>query len=155
MTSDILHSILFFLRIFRKKSCRTITFDEFKAALGELARKKYKDKTGEEAEAEVFKLIEGKAPVIAGVTVRCSLFRSRTFTSPLTGDRELQLTCCANFPTESCGLSDGEPPHGHHQVHRVAQGALRRNRPWEGEGRARRRGRHIGLRLRIQTSRVI
>lgn len=55
---------------FRKKSCRTITYDEFKAALGELARKKYKDKTGEEAEAEVFKLIEGKTPVISGVTVR-------------------------------------------------------------------------------------
>ncbi|XP_041843278.1 tubulin polymerization-promoting protein isoform X1 [Melanotaenia boesemani] len=52
----------------KKKSCRTITFDEFKAALGELARKKYKEKTGEEAEAEVVKLIEGKAPIIAGVT---------------------------------------------------------------------------------------
>uniref|UniRef100_A0A3P9MAI9 Tubulin polymerization promoting protein n=2 Tax=Oryzias latipes TaxID=8090 RepID=A0A3P9MAI9_ORYLA len=52
----------------KKKTCRTITYDEFKVALGELARKKYKDKTGEEAEAEVFKLIEGKAPVIAGVT---------------------------------------------------------------------------------------
>ncbi|KAM9722671.1 tubulin polymerization-promoting protein isoform 1-T1 [Menidia menidia] len=52
----------------KKKSCRTITFDEFKAALGELARKKYKEKAGEEAEAEVFKLIEGKAPIIAGVT---------------------------------------------------------------------------------------
>lgn len=61
---------LFFHLHFRKKSCRNITFDEFKVALGELARKKYKDKTGEEAEAEVFKLIEGKAPVIAGVTVR-------------------------------------------------------------------------------------
>ncbi|GLD63459.1 tubulin polymerization-promoting protein isoform X1 [Lates japonicus] len=52
----------------KKKSCRTITFDEFKVALGELARKKYKEKTGEEAEAEVLKLIEGKAPIIAGVT---------------------------------------------------------------------------------------
>ncbi|XP_063342814.1 tubulin polymerization-promoting protein isoform X2 [Pelmatolapia mariae] len=52
----------------KKKSCRTITFDEFKVALGELARKKYKDKTGEEAEAEVFQLIEGKSPVISGVT---------------------------------------------------------------------------------------
>lgn len=60
---------MFFLH-FRKKSCRTITFDEFKVALGELARKKYKEKPGEEAEAEVFKLIEGKGPVIAGVTVR-------------------------------------------------------------------------------------
>ncbi|KAF7669464.1 hypothetical protein LDENG_00186280 [Lucifuga dentata] len=52
----------------KKKSCRTITFDEFKAALGELARKKYKEKSGEEAEAEVFMLIEGKTPIIKGVT---------------------------------------------------------------------------------------
>ncbi|KAK0134564.1 Tubulin polymerization-promoting protein [Merluccius polli] len=52
----------------KKKSCRNITFDEFKAALGELAKKKYKEKTAEEAEAEVFKLIEGKAPIISGVT---------------------------------------------------------------------------------------
>ncbi|KAM3873633.1 tubulin polymerization-promoting protein [Diretmus argenteus] len=52
----------------KKKTCRTITYDEFKAALGELAKKKYKEKTAEEAEAEVFKLIEGKAPIIAGVT---------------------------------------------------------------------------------------
>lgn len=52
----------------KKKSCRTITYDEFKVALGELARKKYKEKSGEDAEAEVFKLIEGKTPVIAGVT---------------------------------------------------------------------------------------
>ncbi|KAG7276032.1 hypothetical protein CRUP_004429 [Coryphaenoides rupestris] len=51
-----------------KKSCRNITFDEFKAALGELAKKRYKEKTAEEAEAEVFKLIEGKAPIISGVT---------------------------------------------------------------------------------------
>ncbi|XP_061810226.1 tubulin polymerization-promoting protein isoform X1 [Nerophis lumbriciformis] len=52
----------------KKKSSRTIIYDEFKVALAELARKKYKDKSGEDAEAEVFKLIEGKAPVIAGVT---------------------------------------------------------------------------------------
>ncbi|XP_028985527.1 tubulin polymerization-promoting protein isoform X3 [Betta splendens] len=52
----------------KKKSSRTIVFDEFKVALGELARKKYKEKPGEEAEAEVFKLIEGKGPIIAGVT---------------------------------------------------------------------------------------
>lgn len=52
----------------KKKTVRTITYDEFKVALGELARKKYKEKSGEEAEAEVFKLIEGKGPVIAGVT---------------------------------------------------------------------------------------
>lgn len=68
--SVIPHFKLLFHPHFRKKSCRTITYDEFKVALGELARKKYKDKTGEEAEAEVFKLIEGKTPIIAGVTVR-------------------------------------------------------------------------------------
>uniref|UniRef100_A0A671W5Q5 Tubulin polymerization promoting protein n=1 Tax=Sparus aurata TaxID=8175 RepID=A0A671W5Q5_SPAAU len=64
----------------KKKSARNITYDEFKTALAELARKKYKDKTGEEAEAEVFKLIEGKAPVIAGVTENL-LFICLNFTS--------------------------------------------------------------------------
>lgn len=38
-------------------------------ALAELARKKYKEKSGEEAEAEIFKLVEGKSPIISGVTV--------------------------------------------------------------------------------------
>lgn len=65
-----LHLSSFSTYVSRKKSCRNITYDEFKTALGELARKKYKDKTAEEAEAEVFKLIEGKSPVISGVTVR-------------------------------------------------------------------------------------
>lgn len=55
---------------FRKKSCRNITYDQFRTALAELARKKYKEKSGEEAEAEIFKLVEGKLPVISGVTVR-------------------------------------------------------------------------------------
>ncbi|XP_071252021.1 tubulin polymerization-promoting protein isoform X2 [Salvelinus alpinus] len=52
----------------KKKSCRTITFDEFKAAVGELASKRFREKTGEEAEGEVFRMIEGKKPVIKGVT---------------------------------------------------------------------------------------
>ncbi|KAJ3598614.1 hypothetical protein NHX12_002119 [Muraenolepis orangiensis] len=52
----------------KKKSCRNITFEEFKTALGELAKKKYKEKSAEEAEAEVFKSIEGKVPIISGVT---------------------------------------------------------------------------------------
>ncbi|XP_061080421.1 tubulin polymerization-promoting protein isoform X1 [Conger conger] len=52
----------------KNKSCRTITFDQFKEALAELARKRYKDKTGEEAAEEVFKLVEGKSPIISGVT---------------------------------------------------------------------------------------
>ncbi|XP_061632090.1 tubulin polymerization-promoting protein isoform X1 [Phyllopteryx taeniolatus] len=74
----------------KKKSCRTITYDEFKIALGELARKKYKEKTGEEAEAEVFKLIEGKAPVISGVTraVASPTVNRLTDTSKFTGSHK-------------------------------------------------------------------
>ncbi|XP_055278299.1 tubulin polymerization-promoting protein isoform X2 [Moschus berezovskii] len=50
------------------KSCRTITFEQFKEALEELAKKRFKDKSAEEAVREVHKLIEGKAPIISGVT---------------------------------------------------------------------------------------
>ncbi|CAL8255831.1 unnamed protein product [Boreogadus saida] len=74
----------------KKKSCRNITFDEFKAALGELAKKKYKEKPAEEAEAEVFKLIEGKAPVISGVTraVASPTVSRLTDTSKFTGSHK-------------------------------------------------------------------
>lgn len=68
---------LLFRPLFRKKSCRNITYDEFKTALTELARKKYKEKSGDEAEAEIFKLVEGKSPVISGVTVRLLLYRQK------------------------------------------------------------------------------
>lgn len=53
----------------RGKSCRTITFEQFKEALEELSKKRFKDKSSEEAVREVHKLIEGKAPIISGVTV--------------------------------------------------------------------------------------
>lgn len=53
----------------RNKSSRTITYGQFKEALGELARKRFKEKSSEDAAQEVYKLIEGKSPVIAGVTV--------------------------------------------------------------------------------------
>ncbi|KAF0871429.1 TPPP protein, partial [Crocuta crocuta] len=51
------------------KSCRTITFEQFKEALEELSKKRFKDKSSEEAVREVHRLIEGKAPIISGVTV--------------------------------------------------------------------------------------
>ncbi|XP_035174804.1 tubulin polymerization-promoting protein-like [Oxyura jamaicensis] len=51
------------------KSSRTITFEQFKEALQELSKKRFKDKSDEEAVQEIYKLIEGKAPVISGVTV--------------------------------------------------------------------------------------
>ncbi|XP_068019066.1 tubulin polymerization-promoting protein isoform X3 [Melanerpes formicivorus] len=52
------------------KSSRTITFEQFKEALQELSKKRFKDKSDEEAIQEIYKLIEGKAPIISGVTVR-------------------------------------------------------------------------------------
>ncbi|KAJ8290719.1 hypothetical protein GJAV_G00016690 [Gymnothorax javanicus] len=52
----------------KNKSSRTITYEQFKEALAELARKRFKDKTGEDAAEEVFKMVEGKSPVISGVT---------------------------------------------------------------------------------------
>ncbi|XP_036702519.1 LOW QUALITY PROTEIN: tubulin polymerization-promoting protein-like [Balaenoptera musculus] len=55
------------------KSCRTITFDQFKEALEELAKKRFKDKSSEEAAQEVHRLTEGKAPIISGVTKAISL----------------------------------------------------------------------------------
>lgn len=53
----------------RGKGCRTITFEQFKEALEELSKKRFKDKSSEEAVREVHGLIEGKAPIISGVTV--------------------------------------------------------------------------------------
>lgn len=53
----------------RGKSCRTITFEQFQEALEELATKRFKDKSKEEAVQEVHRLIEGRSPVISGVTV--------------------------------------------------------------------------------------
>ncbi|XP_010073454.1 PREDICTED: uncharacterized protein LOC104462986 [Pterocles gutturalis] len=52
----------------RGKSSRTITFEQFKEALQELSKKRFKDKSDEEAVQEIYKLIEGKAPIISGVT---------------------------------------------------------------------------------------
>ncbi|EHB11185.1 Tubulin polymerization-promoting protein [Heterocephalus glaber] len=50
------------------KSCRTITFEQFQEALEELATKRFKDKSKEDAVREVHQLIEGRSPVISGVT---------------------------------------------------------------------------------------
>lgn len=62
--------LLYFSASFcRNKSARTITYNQFREAISELGRKRFKDKTSEEAAEEVFKMIEGKSPVISGVTV--------------------------------------------------------------------------------------
>ncbi len=63
----------FFIRLSlfsRNKSARTITYSQFKEALAELARKRCKDKSSEDAAQELYTLIEGKSPVISGVTVK-------------------------------------------------------------------------------------
>uniref|UniRef100_A0A673JSY5 Tubulin polymerization promoting protein n=1 Tax=Sinocyclocheilus rhinocerous TaxID=307959 RepID=A0A673JSY5_9TELE len=54
----------------KNKSARTITYSQFKEALEELARKRFRDKSSEDAAQEVYRMIEGKSPVIAGVTVK-------------------------------------------------------------------------------------
>ncbi|XP_028673092.1 tubulin polymerization-promoting protein-like isoform X1 [Erpetoichthys calabaricus] len=53
----------------KNKSGRTITYEQFKEALQELAEKRFKEKTGEEAVQQVYKMIEGKGPVVSGITV--------------------------------------------------------------------------------------
>ncbi|XP_046951165.1 tubulin polymerization-promoting protein-like [Lynx rufus] len=52
---------------FEGKSCWTITFEQFKEALEELSKKRFKDKSSKGAVREVHRLIEGKAPIISGV----------------------------------------------------------------------------------------
>ncbi|KAM4687983.1 tubulin polymerization-promoting protein-like isoform 1-T2 [Discoglossus pictus] len=49
-------------------SSRTITFEQFQEALQELARKRFRQYDSEEATNMIYKLVEGKAPVITGVT---------------------------------------------------------------------------------------
>ncbi|XP_054674151.1 tubulin polymerization-promoting protein isoform X2 [Grus americana] len=72
------------------KSSRTITFDQFKEALQELSKKRFKDKSDEEAVQEIYKLIEGKAPIISGVTKAISspTVSRLTDTSKFTGSHK-------------------------------------------------------------------
>ncbi|XP_078543801.1 tubulin polymerization-promoting protein [Lissotriton helveticus] len=52
----------------KAKSCRTITFCQFKDGLQELSSKRFKGKSNEDAIQQIYKLVKGKAPIIAGVT---------------------------------------------------------------------------------------
>ncbi|XP_066499063.1 tubulin polymerization-promoting protein isoform X1 [Hoplias malabaricus] len=74
----------------KNKSGRTITYSQFREALSELARKRFKEKSGEEAAEEFFKLVEGKSPVIAGVTraVASPTVSRLTDTSKFTGSHK-------------------------------------------------------------------
>lgn len=53
----------------RAKSARVINYEEFKKALEELATKRFKGKTKEEAFDAICQLVAGKEPANLGVTV--------------------------------------------------------------------------------------
>ncbi|NXE17320.1 TPPP2 protein, partial [Lophotis ruficrista] len=53
---------------YRAKGAHTITFAEFQQAMKELCRKRFKDKSTEEALQAVYGLIEGKEPGNIGAT---------------------------------------------------------------------------------------
>ncbi|XP_069757546.1 tubulin polymerization-promoting protein family member 3-like [Narcine bancroftii] len=53
----------------KAKSARAINFEEFKAALAELAPKRFKGQSQEEALQSIYGLIAGKDPANLGVTV--------------------------------------------------------------------------------------
>lgn len=54
----------------RAKSARVINYEEFKKALEELATKRFKGKSKEEAFDAICQLVAGKEPANLGVTVR-------------------------------------------------------------------------------------
>uniref|UniRef100_A0A8C8WK31 Tubulin polymerization promoting protein n=1 Tax=Panthera leo TaxID=9689 RepID=A0A8C8WK31_PANLE len=141
------------------KSCRTITFEQFKEALEELSKKRFKDKSSEEAVREVHRLIEGKAPIISGVTVSMASRDSPEGSSPWglgwDSGRVTPWGCAdpaADGLTRSLGplRSHGRAPfspsteghlvahcvpaHGHDQVHGLPQGTLRPIRQGQGQG---------------------
>lgn len=55
---------------FRAKSSRVIIYEEFQKALEDLALKRFKGQSKEEALQAIHKLIEGKEPTNVGITVR-------------------------------------------------------------------------------------
>uniref|UniRef100_A0A3Q4AI74 Tubulin polymerization-promoting protein family member 3 n=1 Tax=Mola mola TaxID=94237 RepID=A0A3Q4AI74_MOLML len=52
----------------KQKTSRIITYEEFQRALEELAPKRFKGQSKEEALQSIFRLVEGKEPTNAGVT---------------------------------------------------------------------------------------
>lgn len=59
----------------RAKSARVINYEEFKKALEELATKRFKGKSKEEAFDAICQLVAGKEPANLGVTVSALLLR--------------------------------------------------------------------------------
>lgn len=61
-----------FILFRRAKSARVITFEQFNQALTELAAKRFKGKSQEEALQQLYGLLVGKEPANLGVTVSTS-----------------------------------------------------------------------------------
>ncbi|XP_043575282.1 tubulin polymerization-promoting protein isoform X2 [Chiloscyllium plagiosum] len=74
----------------KAKSFRTITFHQFEDALEELSQKRFRGKVKEEAIQEIHKLVEGKSPVVSGVTktVLSPTLSRLTDTSKFTGSHK-------------------------------------------------------------------
>lgn len=66
-------TVIYYAWDFRAKSSRVITYEEFQKALEDLALKKFKGQSKEEALQSIHKLIEGKEPTNVGVTVSDNL----------------------------------------------------------------------------------
>ncbi|XP_030005121.1 tubulin polymerization-promoting protein family member 2 [Sphaeramia orbicularis] len=74
----------------KAKSARVITFDQFSTALEELALKRFKGKSKEEALQQIYGLIAGKEPANAGVTkvAKAAAVDRLTDTSKYTGSHK-------------------------------------------------------------------
>uniref|UniRef100_A0A8C5RPN5 Tubulin polymerization-promoting protein family member 3 n=1 Tax=Laticauda laticaudata TaxID=8630 RepID=A0A8C5RPN5_LATLA len=74
----------------RAKSSRVISYEEFKRALEELAPKRFKDKSSEEAFEAICKLVAGREPTNLGVTKAKSVgaVERLTDTSKYTGSHK-------------------------------------------------------------------
>lgn len=53
----------------RQKTARVLTFEDFQRALEQLAPKRFKGQSEENALRSIFSLVEGKEPTNVGVTV--------------------------------------------------------------------------------------
>lgn len=75
---------------FRAKSARVINYEEFQKALEELAPKRFKDKSKEEAYESICQLVAGREPTNVGVTVSslfCCLRKQSRPLSKMMGQR--------------------------------------------------------------------
>lgn len=71
-----------FILFRRAKSARVITFEQFNQALTELAAKRFKGKSQEEALQQLYGLLVGKEPANLGVTVSTSSAKTTTLSLP-------------------------------------------------------------------------